>query len=86
MAQFSRLDVLNTMIDFGALPLDTHHANRGHRGDRGSIASWFRAGASCIGMGSQLFRENLIAAGDFAGITGQAKNILGWIRKVRSEM
>jgi len=51
-----------------------------------SMASWFRAGASCIGMGSQLLRENLIAAGDFAGITGQAKNILGWIRKVRSEM
>ncbi len=51
-----------------------------------SITSWFRAGVSCIGMGSQLLRENLIAANDFAGITTLARNVLGWIRKTRSEM
>ena len=51
-----------------------------------SIASWFRAGVTCIGMGSQLLRENLIAANDFDGITSLTRNVLGWIRKVRSEM
>ncbi len=51
-----------------------------------SITSWFRAGVTCIGMGSQLLRENLIAANDFDGITSLTRNVLGWIRKVRSEM
>jgi len=51
-----------------------------------SIASWFRAGVTCIGMGSQLLRENMIAANDFDGITSLTRNVLGWIRKVRIEM
>ena len=51
-----------------------------------SITSWFRAGVSCIGMGSQLLRENFIAANDFARITCLARDILGWIRSARSEM
>jgi 2-dehydro-3-deoxyphosphogluconate aldolase/(4S)-4-hydroxy-2-oxoglutarate aldolase len=50
------------------------------------IASWFKAGVSCIGMGSQLLRENMIAANDFDGVTSMARSVLGWIRKVRSEM
>ncbi len=50
-----------------------------------SIASWFRAGVSCIGMGSQLLRESLIAANDFAGITNLTRDVLDWIRRVRSE-
>ncbi len=51
-----------------------------------AIASWFKAGVSCIGMGSQLLRENMIAANDFDGVTSLARSVLGWIRKVRSEM
>ena len=51
-----------------------------------SIASWFRAGVTCIGMGSQLLRENMIAANDFNGITSLTRNVLDWIRKVRIEM
>ena len=50
-----------------------------------SITSWFRAGAGCIGMGSQLLRENFIAAHDFDGIASLTRDILGWIRKARLE-
>lgn len=51
-----------------------------------NIISWFRAGVSCIGMGSQLLQERFIVANDFAGITSLVQDILGWIRKTRNEM
>ncbi len=51
-----------------------------------SITSWFRAGAACIGMGSQLLRENFITEGNYAGIANLTGNVLDWIRKTRSEM
>jgi 2-dehydro-3-deoxyphosphogluconate aldolase/(4S)-4-hydroxy-2-oxoglutarate aldolase len=47
-----------------------------------NISSWFKAGVSCVGMGSQLLREDLIAANDFDAITSLTRDILGWIRKV----
>jgi len=37
-------------------------------------------------MGSQLLQERFIVANDFAGITSLVQDILGWIRKARSEM
>ena len=51
-----------------------------------NITSWFRAGVSCIGMGSQLLREHFIVANNFGGITSLAQDVLGWIRKARNEM
>lgn len=50
-----------------------------------SVASWFRVGVSCIGMGSQLLREDFITTHDFDGIASLTSDILGWIRKARSE-
>jgi len=49
------------------------------------IATWFRAGVSCIGMGSELLRENFITADNFDEIASLTRNVLAWIRKVRSE-
>jgi 2-dehydro-3-deoxyphosphogluconate aldolase/(4S)-4-hydroxy-2-oxoglutarate aldolase len=34
-----------------------------------SIHAWFSAGVACVGIGSKLVRKDLIAAGDFEGIT-----------------
>jgi 2-dehydro-3-deoxyphosphogluconate aldolase/(4S)-4-hydroxy-2-oxoglutarate aldolase len=51
-----------------------------------NIASWFRVGVSCVGMGSQILREDLIAVHDFDTITSLTRNVLGWIRKARSEL
>jgi len=51
-----------------------------------NISSWFRVGVSCVGMGSQLLREDLIAVHDFDTITSLTRNVLGWIRKARSEL
>jgi 2-dehydro-3-deoxyphosphogluconate aldolase/(4S)-4-hydroxy-2-oxoglutarate aldolase len=50
-----------------------------------SITSWFRAGVACIGMGSQLLRENYITEENYAGIAILTSSVLGWIRNARSE-
>jgi 2-dehydro-3-deoxyphosphogluconate aldolase/(4S)-4-hydroxy-2-oxoglutarate aldolase len=49
-----------------------------------SITSWFKAGVTCVGMGSKLFPKEAIDAGNYEGITEKVKQVLGWIQKARS--
>ena len=48
-----------------------------------SIRAWFEAGVACVGMGSRLITKDLVAAGDFEGISRKAAQVLAWIRDVR---
>jgi 2-dehydro-3-deoxyphosphogluconate aldolase/(4S)-4-hydroxy-2-oxoglutarate aldolase len=48
-----------------------------------SIRAWFEAGVACVGMGSRLITKDLVAAGDFEGISTKAAQVLAWIRDVR---
>jgi 2-dehydro-3-deoxyphosphogluconate aldolase/(4S)-4-hydroxy-2-oxoglutarate aldolase len=48
-----------------------------------SIRAWFEAGVACVGMGSRLITKDLVAAGDFCGISRKAAQVLAWIRDVR---
>ncbi len=50
-----------------------------------NIRAWFDAGAACVGMGSQLLRKDLLAAGDFPAIQALAEQVLGWIRDLRQK-
>jgi 2-dehydro-3-deoxyphosphogluconate aldolase/(4S)-4-hydroxy-2-oxoglutarate aldolase len=52
---------------------------------RESIEGWFRAGVTCVGMGSKLVRKDLVAAGDFDAIAEKVAQVLAWIREVRAE-
>jgi 2-dehydro-3-deoxyphosphogluconate aldolase/(4S)-4-hydroxy-2-oxoglutarate aldolase len=49
-----------------------------------SIAAWFEAGVSCVGIGSKLIAKDLVAAGDYEAITERTAAVIGWIKKVRS--
>jgi len=49
-----------------------------------SIRSWFKAGVCCVGMGSKLFPKDAISAGNYAAISEKVRQVLGWIKKVRS--
>lgn len=49
-----------------------------------SIKAWFNAGVVCVGMGSKLITKEMVAAGDFDGITENVRKVLGWIREVRA--
>jgi 2-dehydro-3-deoxyphosphogluconate aldolase/(4S)-4-hydroxy-2-oxoglutarate aldolase len=50
-----------------------------------SIKAWFRAGVACVGMGSKLIRKDLVAAGDWAAIADNVRQVLAWIQEVRKE-
>jgi 2-dehydro-3-deoxyphosphogluconate aldolase/(4S)-4-hydroxy-2-oxoglutarate aldolase len=50
-----------------------------------NLRAWFEAGATAVGMGSKLITKELVAAGDFEGITRQVAQVIAWIREARGE-
>jgi 2-dehydro-3-deoxyphosphogluconate aldolase/(4S)-4-hydroxy-2-oxoglutarate aldolase len=48
-----------------------------------SLGAWFKAGAACVGMGSQLLKKSLIENGEFGQITNTCKVILELARKYK---
>ena len=44
-----------------------------------NITSWFKAGVSCVGMGSKLFPKDKVEAGDWAFISSKCKEALSYI-------
>jgi 2-dehydro-3-deoxyphosphogluconate aldolase/(4S)-4-hydroxy-2-oxoglutarate aldolase len=48
-----------------------------------SIRAWFQAGVACVGIGSKLITKELVAAGDWQGISGKVAQVLAWIRDAR---
>lgn len=48
-----------------------------------NIRAWIKAGACCVGMGSKLITKTAVAAGDYASITANVKQILAWIAAAR---
>ena len=50
-----------------------------------SIKGWFKAGVSCVGMGSRLVRKDLVAASNWEEITRNVRQVLEWIREARAD-
>lgn len=48
-----------------------------------NLSAWFKAGVTCVGMGSKLFPKELIAAGGWKSISDLCKNALTIIQKYR---
>ena len=48
-----------------------------------SIKAWLAAGVACVGMGSKLITKDLVAIGDFEGISRKVAQVLTWIREAR---
>jgi 2-dehydro-3-deoxyphosphogluconate aldolase/(4S)-4-hydroxy-2-oxoglutarate aldolase len=48
-----------------------------------SLRAWFGAGVVCVGMGSNLVRKEWVAAGDWAAISNQVRQVLAWIQEIR---
>ncbi|MDR2650726.1 MAG: bifunctional 4-hydroxy-2-oxoglutarate aldolase/2-dehydro-3-deoxy-phosphogluconate aldolase, partial [Prevotellaceae bacterium] len=47
-----------------------------------NLKMWFDAGVSCVGMGSNLFPKDVIAAGEWEKITALCKNTLEITKKL----
>lgn len=50
-----------------------------------SITAWIKAGCSCLGMGSDLVKKELVAAGDWAGVSARVAKAIGWVKKARGQ-
>ena len=48
-----------------------------------NLEGWFKAGVTCVGMGSNLFPKEAIAQKDWASITKLCKDALEIIKEVR---
>ena len=54
--------------------------------DEASLREWFGAGIVAAGMGSKLITNDLLKAGDWAGIAARVRKTVDLIRKIRSEL
>ena len=54
----------------------------GVKPERDNLEAWFKAGVTCVGMGSNLFPKELIAARDWAAVTANCRNVLDMIRSI----
>jgi len=48
-----------------------------------SIRAWFRAGVACVGIGSKLITKEMVAAGDWDGVSTKVSQVLAWIQEAR---
>ncbi len=51
-----------------------------------NLKQWFKAGVSCVGMGSQLMDKKLIANGDFSQLQQQISSALSIVQSVRNSL
>ena len=48
-----------------------------------SLEAWFATGAYCVGMGSQLFPKQVVAAGQWQDITNKCRECLDIIAQIK---
>ena len=53
--------------------------------DLDTAADWLAAGAACLGVGSALVKKDLIAAGNWKGITDLAKRFVAVVEQFRAD-
>lgn len=48
-----------------------------------NLKGWFQAGVTCVGMGSKLISKEILATGNFDGLTARVREILDLIQKLK---
>ena len=51
-----------------------------------NLKAWFRAGATCVGMGSQLMKKSYFAENKYAELAVKVKETIELIQKIKSEL
>ncbi len=50
-----------------------------------SVHAWIKAGAACLGMGSNLISKELLQSGDFSAMSARVREVLNWIAAARAK-
>jgi 2-dehydro-3-deoxyphosphogluconate aldolase/(4S)-4-hydroxy-2-oxoglutarate aldolase len=53
---------------------------------RESLEAWFKAGVACVGIGSNLITKEILAAGDYASLTRNVRQVVTWIAEIRAAL
>jgi 2-dehydro-3-deoxyphosphogluconate aldolase/(4S)-4-hydroxy-2-oxoglutarate aldolase len=48
-----------------------------------ALATWFEAGACCVGVGGEMIPPDRIAAGDFAAVSRRVAEVREMLRQAR---
>jgi 2-dehydro-3-deoxyphosphogluconate aldolase/(4S)-4-hydroxy-2-oxoglutarate aldolase len=67
----------------GPMPWSQLMVTGGVKPERANLEAWFKAGVTCVGMGSNLFPKEVLAAGDWSRITELCRNTLQIIQEIR---
>jgi 2-dehydro-3-deoxyphosphogluconate aldolase/(4S)-4-hydroxy-2-oxoglutarate aldolase len=51
--------------------------------DKENLKKWFEAGATCVGIGSQLISDEIVKTQDFKKLENTVKNTLETIHSIR---
>jgi len=68
----------------GPMPWSRIMPSGGVEATRESVQSWLKAGACCVGMGSNLVRKEWLAASNYAAISETVQSVLSWIKEYRT--
>lgn len=53
--------------------------------DEDNMTEWYRAGAVCLGMGSQMINQKVVDSGNFAALSDQVRDTLALSRRLRGK-
>jgi 2-dehydro-3-deoxyphosphogluconate aldolase/(4S)-4-hydroxy-2-oxoglutarate aldolase len=67
----------------GPMPWTRIMPTGGVEATKESVQDWIRAGAACLGMGSNLIRKELVRAGEFTSISQNVRQVLSWIAEAK---
>ncbi len=67
----------------GPMPYTSIMVTGGVTPDEENLTKWFKAGAFCVGMGSQLFPKEVLASGDLGTVTDTCRKCLSIVQKLK---
>jgi 2-dehydro-3-deoxyphosphogluconate aldolase / (4S)-4-hydroxy-2-oxoglutarate aldolase len=67
----------------GPLPWSSIMPTGGVDTSEENLSAWFKAGVTCVGMGSQLITKEIINTGDFSKLTQTCIHVLNLIKKYK---
>ena len=67
----------------GPMPWSQVMVTGGVKPEKANLEGWFKAGVTCVGMGSNLFPKDAIAAGDWGRITVLCRETVETIKTLR---
>jgi len=70
----------------GPLPWTDIMPSGGVTPEYDNLKAWFKAGATCVGLGSQLMKKEFIAGGNFEGLAAKVKETIALIKIIKSEI